>query len=258
MHGSSGNSLRGGIMRVEKTLLVVFCTCFFIMLFTLPNMRAAEIDEPAWIYKGRGDNQFRNGNAGQAIYEYKKALIRADREKTVYPEVHLQLAKIYRDEGLYELALSQIEIVLRNADKLQIPDLVFEARYTKAEVFLLMERYNDALNEYERIIRDDTNRKGYDTVSVYVIWEEPDEAPLKRMRYAEAYLRIGIIKYQSNNYENSIPALKMALLYRHELEKTLEYLISCYERTGDARAREFLNEIREAQDFAVRVKEETT
>jgi tetratricopeptide (TPR) repeat protein len=244
-------------MRTQKTFIVLFCVCFAVAVLPLPNVRAAEIDEPAWVYKGRGDTYFRKGDSGRAIYEYKKALIRAGREDTVYPEVNLQLAKIYRDEGLYELALSQIEIVQSNADRLQIPDLIYEARYVNAEVFLLLERYNDALTVYERIIREDGNRKGYDMASVYDIWEDPDGTPLKRMRFAEAYLRIGIIKYQSNNYENSIPALKMALLYRHELEKTLKYLMYCYERTGDARAYEFLKAISEARNDTVRVKEET-
>ena len=245
-------------MRIEKTFVVFFCVCIAVTVFPLSNLCAAEIDEPAWVYKGRGDDYFRNGDAGHAIYEYKKALIRAGRENTVYPEVNLQLAKIYSDEGLFELALSQIEIVQRNEDRLQIPDLIYESRYMEAGVFLLMERYSDALTVYEQIIREDVNSKGYDMVSVYDIWADPEEAPLKRMRFAEAYLRIGIIKYQSSNYENSIPALKMALLYRHELEETLGYLMSCYERTGDARAYEFLKEISEARNNKVRRKEKTT
>ncbi|MBN2322632.1 MAG: hypothetical protein JXQ30_02760 [Spirochaetes bacterium] len=244
-------------MRVRTLLVVLVSLCFAVCALPLSKAGAAGIDEPAWVYKGRGDGYFRRGDTGHAIYEYKKALIRAGKEGRVYPEVNLQLAKIYRDEGLYEFALSQIEIVQRNADVLQIPDAIYEARYTKAEVFFLMERYNDALTVYEQIIGEDENKKGYDLVSVYDIWVDPEDEPLKRMRFAEAYLRIGIIKYMSNNFENSIPALKMALLYRHELEKTVGYLMACYERTGDARAYDFLKEIQKRLNGTKPNKEET-
>jgi tetratricopeptide (TPR) repeat protein len=244
-------------MRIVGIFIFLLCICFIVCMSPLSKAAAAQIDEPAWVYKGRGDTYFRKGDAGHAIYEYKKALIRAGKEGRVYPEVNLQLAKIYRDEGLYEFALSQIEIVQRNAELLQIPDLIYEARYTMADVFILLERYNDALTVYEQIIREDENKKGYDMVSIYDIWADPDEEPLKRMRFAEAYLRIGIIKYISGNFENSIPALKMALLYRHEIDETLGYLMSCYERIGDARAYEFLKKIIETRNKTVRVKKET-
>ena len=243
-------------MRIVTHAVFFLFLCAAFGLLYAQTTGADEIDEPAWVYKGRGDVHYRKGDTGRAIYEYKKALIRARRENAAFPEVNLQLAKIYRDEGLYELALSQIGITRRNADKLQIPDLLYEARYTTAELYLLMDRYTEALEEYERITGEDENKKGYDTVSVYDIWKEPVGDTLKILRYGEAYYRIGIIKFRSNNIENAIPALKMALLYRYKLDETVVYLMACYERMGDVPAYEFMKEILDTRNVTATPKEE--
>lgn len=219
----------------------------FLMIAASFTALADNISEPAWVYKGRGDRYYRNGQTGQAIYEYKKGLIMANRSSSVYPEINLQLAKIYRDEGLYDLALSQVETVQKHRDSLQVPDLIYETLYTRADIYLLMKRYDEALKVYEGIIEQDKNRKLYSTFSIYELRPGDFKDPLTAKRYAEAYLGIGMIKYMSFNYENAIPALKMAMLYSHKPDITLNYLINCYEKMEDSRAIEYLLGIMETQ-----------
>jgi tetratricopeptide (TPR) repeat protein len=225
---------------------------WLLLLFTVAAALASNADdltEPAWVYKGRGDRSYRNGEVGHAIFEYKKALIKAKADGIIYPEVSLQLAKVYKDEGLYELAIDHIEIVERNRARLQIPDLIYETLYTKAEVFLQIERYNEALGVYEAIIGQDSNWKSYAGTSLYELVSIAIDDDASKGRYAEAYLRIGMLKYMNYNYENAIPALKMAMLYRHKWDQTLKYLLSCYEKVEDSRATEYLMGLMESGEI---------
>ena len=221
---------------------------FVLMLLAAPFAALADdLTEPAWVYKGRGDRYYRNGDTGRAIYEYKRALIRANRNGSVYPEVNLVLARIYTEEGLYDLALSQVDIVQKNGSMLQIPDLVYESFYTKAGIYISMERYDEALRVYESIIEKDDSWKSYSGMSLYELLSHTVDDRLKIKRFAEAYFVIGTIKYMSYNYENAIPAFKMAMLYQYKTDQTLKYLINCYEKVEDIRAVEYLLELMENQ-----------
>ena len=57
---------------------------FFLLWFAVytlvsfsPVILHAQVyhEEPAWVYKGRGDRYLKEGEPGMAIVEYKKALI---------------------------------------------------------------------------------------------------------------------------------------------------------------------------------------
>jgi tetratricopeptide (TPR) repeat protein len=240
-----GSAVRNIQLKDRALLLRVICVLLFLAACVSFTTNADDTVEPAWVYKGRGDRYYRDGQVGRAIYEYKKALIKANRDGAVYPEVNLQLAKIYKDEGLYELALSQVDIVQNNRSRLQIPDLSYEALYTKADVYIRMERYDEALKVYEGIIGQDDNWLAYAETNLYELEANVIDDITARTRFAEAYLRVGMIKYMTHNYENAIPSLKMALLYRHKADKTLRYLISCYEKVENRKATEYLKGIME-------------
>jgi tetratricopeptide (TPR) repeat protein len=202
-----------------------------------------ELNEPAWVYKGRGDRYYENGEKGYAIFEYKNALMKANDNGNEYPEANLQLAKIYKDEGLYDLALFNLDLVQKNKEHLQIPDLVYDLLYTKAEIYVLMKKYEQALEAYENIVSQDDNWRSFSKQSLYEIEGSfMDDARLRK-RFGEAYLMIGKIKLATYNYENAIPPLKMALLYKYRISDTLRYLISCYEKLENSRAQSYLHEL---------------
>ncbi len=87
-----------------------------ILLLSVSAVCADSFSEPSWVYKGIGDRHYKNGEIGEAIVAYKKALLArtnetANKEKdNGYPEVNLQLAKIYMAEELYDIAVNHLKI----------------------------------------------------------------------------------------------------------------------------------------------------
>jgi tetratricopeptide (TPR) repeat protein len=221
---------------------------YFILLFLLigaGSIVGEELEEPAWVYKGRGDRYYENGEVGYAIFEYKKALMQVNNKGEVYPEVNLQLAKIYKDEGLFDLAFFHIEEVQENEEHLQIQDHIYDLLYLKAEIYVLMKKYEQALEVYETIISRDSNWRSYSEQSLYEIEESYINDAKLRMRFGEAYLMVGKIKLATYNYENAIPALKMALLYKFRINETINHLLHCYEKLENSRAQSYLLELLE-------------
>ena len=205
---------------------------FFIFFFSL-ILFASNIKEPPWVYKGRGDRYYKNGEIGKAIVEYKKALnsnnnLTKPTKKNIYPEVNIKLSEIYLNEGLYDFALFQIEIAEHQKDYLQIPELIFNILYIKADIYYKQKKYNDAIVVYEEIVKNDNNLKEYFFENPYVIVGKYIDSPEHKKKYGKAYLEIGKIKYFLNNFDNAIPYLKMALLYRYEKDMALKYLVNCY------------------------------
>ncbi len=230
-------------MKKIVTIIVSNTIIFFSSLL----IYADNLNEPAWVYEGRGDRYYKNGEIGKAIFEYKKAISKVNNqsgaERSVYPEVSLKLAKIYSGEGLYDLALFQLDVAERNKDFLQIPDLFFEILYTKAEIYFLMKKYNESLLVYESIISFDNNWDSYSQQGIYEISENLIEDNRLKYKFGKAYLEIGKMKYHNNNFENAIPPLKMAMLYKYKWEVTLKYLINCYKKLENKRTEDYLIEL---------------
>jgi tetratricopeptide (TPR) repeat protein len=189
---------------------------------------ASDADEPAWVYKGQGDRFAKMGELGKAIVAYKKALI----SKTPYPEVNLQLAKVYAKDGLYDYAFSQIRIAETNKDRLEIPDLIYEVKYVKAEILQKQKKNAEAV--YREIIEDDDNWKYFlnvpyqNTILGRAIGTEESQA-----RYAKAYFELGRMKYDNGNFENALRFLEMAVLYKYKSETAMRYLTDSYRKLGN-------------------------
>ena len=205
----------------------------FLLLLSSVLVVAENYQEPPWVYKGRGDRYYKNGEIGKAIVEYKKALsnsrdLQETSTKNIYPEVNIKLAEIYIDEELYDLALFEIGIAENQKKYLQIPDLIYNILYIKAEILFKQKKYNKSIEVYGEIIKKDENWKLYSRQSPYEISEKFIEAPELKKKFGKAYLEIGKIKYLQNIFDNAIPFFKMALMYKYEKEVSLKYLISCY------------------------------
>jgi tetratricopeptide (TPR) repeat protein len=189
---------------------------------------AAEAAQPAWVYKGQGDRYAKMGELGKAIVAYKKALT----SKTPYPEVNLQLARVYAQDGLYDLAFSQIRIAETNKDLLEIPDLIYEVKYVKAEI--LQKQNKNAEAVYREIIEGDENWKIYmnepyqNTILGRAIGSKEEQA-----KYAKAHFELGRMKYDNGNFENALRFLEMAVLYKYNSETAMRYLIDSYKKLGN-------------------------
>jgi tetratricopeptide (TPR) repeat protein len=194
-------------------------------------------EEPAWVYTERGDRLRAQGKLGEAIAAYRTALIRKSVEKgpAAYPEVHLELAEIYREQGLYDLALRHIKTAENQREFLLIPDLIYRIWYTKADIHRDQERVDRVLEVYERIIQED-NEKNYffnrplSRLPGVMIREFRGNREL-RAKFGPAYYRVGAIKYRSGSYEAAEPYLRMAFLYGFNA-RTTEYLLDYYRMSG--------------------------
>lgn len=207
----------------------------FVLLMILTRFMAnAQInDEPAWVYKGRGDNFLREGEIGKAIFEYKKALVnrklRVNGDTiTVYPEVNIKLAKIYLFEGLFELALQQLEIAERFKDFLEIPDLIYDILYTRANLYVLQGRVNDATEVYEKIIARDKNWDYYSQLGLLDLPKSFVEDRELETKFGRAYFEVGEMKYVNKHFESATAYLKGAMAYQYKPEETRRYLVDSY------------------------------
>jgi tetratricopeptide (TPR) repeat protein len=208
------------------------------LLAGLPLFGVTGYDEPAWVYRGRGDRYYREGEMGRAISEYKKAIIRREREgegTESYPEVHLMLARIYLEQGLPELALQHVMIAENTKESLEIGDQVYDILYTKAKIFFMLDRIRDMEAVYTGIIGEDDNFEYYErqklsSLSDEFIRELRAMADL-RAKFGHAYYALGVLKYRNNSYDAAEPYLKMAFLYAYDAN-TARFLIDCYDKMG--------------------------
>jgi hypothetical protein len=156
----------------------------------------------------------------------------------VYPEVNLKLAQIYSREGLFDLALMQLQNVEEGEKNLQVPDHIFDAMYTRADIYKSMNNMTLYLDELDQIIEMDNNWEGGGNFKGYKerpLHKIPDSAvdqlsedDAGRVKFGRAYFDYGVEKYNNGNCEKAEPYLKMSFLYRYEREKSRDYLLQCY------------------------------
>jgi len=212
---------------------------FLIMLttFIYPFLTyAITLEDPAWVYKGRGDKYIRSGEIGQAIVEYKKAILkRKEEESGGYPEVHLALASIYYKEQLYNLALFHLKNAENERESLLIPDLIYDIWYLKADIYSKQGKISKMIELYQNILKNDSNSELYKTFNqkTYNLLKNLKIDEESQKKFGKAYFEVGKIKAESGNYENAVPYLAMAITYRYNPEKSLENLVNCYINMGN-------------------------
>jgi tetratricopeptide (TPR) repeat protein len=236
------------MMKIKIILLMAF-----ILLLSISAACADSFNEPSWVYKGIGDRHYRNGEIGEAIVAYKKALLArtnetANEEKeNGYPEVNLQLAKIYMAERLYEIAEKHLEIAEGKKHLLQIPDLELDILYTKAGLFYGRKNYIRSTEIYNEIIEKDL--KGKKELDKYLkehqdtLTENFIDNPERKAKFSRAYFGIAKIKYNTGNFDNAIPYLRMSLMYKYRPRETSEYLFNCYKYLNNQAMAEKIVEI---------------
>jgi tetratricopeptide (TPR) repeat protein len=186
------------------------------------------------------------------VLDNRTSSIRGDRlefvveRDTPYPEVNLALAGIYTKEGLYELANKQLSLFDREEDYLQIPDLIIEALYLRAEILLRQEKRDEYERMLEKIIAMDENweedAKGLRGYVNRPISQIPDSRiqvlardAVSRGKYGRAYFQVGQQKYLNGSEPGAEPYLIMALLYGYEGKEVYDLLKRYYVTTDQPR-----------------------
>lgn len=234
------------IERPARTLCLV--VVLFLAVCTVVPAHAfgdTWYDEPAWVYKARGDRLRDLGEPGEAIAQYRRALIKrsTDGDSAAFPEVHLELAEIYRQQQLYDLALQHIQSAKNQHEFLLIPDQVYRIMYTEAAIYADLNRLDQVLEVCMRIVEKDDeddnigdeNRRFFFNRTLSELPEryigEFRENKELRAKFGRAYYRVGSIKFRNGSYETAEPYLRMAFLYGVK-EKTTEYLLDYYQMHG--------------------------
>ncbi len=235
--------MNGDTARALCIALFVMATVLAPVLAPLAAYAVNGYEEPAWVYKERGDRLRVQGELGEAIAQYRKALIKKsmDQDGSSYPEVHLELAEVYREQELYDLALRHIRNAENQREFLMIPDLIYRIWYTRAAIYNDMGRMEQVLEVYERIVghddnyKEDVNRRFFFNRPLSMLPEtyipEFRQNEELRTKYGYAYYRIGSIRYENGRDEAAEPYLRMAFLYGYDA-KTAEYLLDYYGKRG--------------------------
>ncbi len=95
--------------------------------------------EPAWVVYQQGLEAFRNGDFGQAI-KVVKLLTETYGE---IPEAHLLQARVYEQEGEYQLAEKYYNRALELRKQLYVLEDKYTILYRLAEIYRIQKRYRD-------------------------------------------------------------------------------------------------------------------
>jgi len=115
------------------------------ILFVFAFLAAAEIHgqagggEPAWLVYQQGLDAFRKGDFGQAI----KVVKRMNEIYGEIPEAHLLQARVYEQEGEYQLAEKYYNRALELRKQLYVLEDKYTILYRLAEIYRIQKRYRD-------------------------------------------------------------------------------------------------------------------
>ncbi len=220
------------------TIILLVLSLFILFNTNIYSEEINTLKEPIWVYYGRGNRYFHNKNYGYALAEYKKALQKINKimetegkTNPYYPDITLKIAEIYFIEKLYNESLYYLDITLKNSELFRIKDRIFTVLYMKANCYLKLNKIDLAIKTFFEIINKDDNWKIYKILKITDI-PDPIDSPEKRKKFGKAYYTLGLIKYNSGNYENAIVYLKMSFLYLYRLNNTLDILKRCYSIIG--------------------------
>ncbi len=131
-------------MQSSKYLLIYLILFSFIILFDNSSLYGfADLTDPPFIYKARGDRYRRIGLLNKALYEYEKALsIKKD-----YPDCHYWSAVILLKKKLYTQALYEIKSALHfKKEKFENQILYIDTLFLEMDVYYSRGTERDAAN----------------------------------------------------------------------------------------------------------------
>ena len=211
--------------------------CFTIMLYAQEEefLNIVILEEPSWVYKARGDRFFREGKFGNALAQYKKALIRRKQEGS-YQKI----------DGIdIEMGLSRqggnLDIYLKKLNRFRTEH---EETSDHVERALRESRYEVALSLIQRVQRDAFDI-GAETVKedAEALFEEVIEYDHEN---EIANFQLGLLYAENKNYDDAMEAflkvwgsnpshggsmLNLALVYGHkgDFDRAKELIKSAYE-----------------------------
>ncbi len=169
-----------------------------------PGVRVYAENEPAWVTYERGQRALREGEFGEAVRAFRRAIERGG----PFPEAEAAIGEVYLVEGSLNLAERQFRRAIVQRGALRVPEEEYQLWYRLAEVYRLQENpraYELALLE---IVEDDEwfvseeyagEREGYRRVireegldRLLVLYRQRDDfARRAHALLGEHYLRTG-------------------------------------------------------------------
>jgi tetratricopeptide (TPR) repeat protein len=208
----------GNFRRVQKDFLLV-------------QRKEEGNQKKAPIYKARGDYFRNNGQYGEAIVEYEKA-IKADPH---YPEAHLEMGKIYIDKKIYEYALKEyslaykgINLMYDNQDKYELYKGLLDVYAYNAYVSPMINRQKQAenINSGISLVKEALGDYPQDEYFNYqagrFYYNNPDSDDLMAKKYlqktveinpsnSDALVILGELYYKHKNYKKAKEYVSRAL-----------------------------------------------
>lgn len=216
-----------------------------IVMLTACAMNFANMRETSGPMAKLGMEKIAKNDLQGALLDLKKA----EQANPYDPEVYYGLALTYRQWDKPALALSYIDKAIQYGDKLgfEHPGMKSEAYNLKGDILAGLKRYDEALANFERALKDDLYANPeYTLYNMAVVnlalgkrdaaQVRLDEALNKNPHYAPAWLAKGRILTQKGDTAGAINALRHAVLEFPGYLEAHADLAQLYIQTGDKKA----------------------
>ncbi len=202
----------------------IICLLIIISFMSL-NVVSQELNEPAWVYKARGDKYYNLKDYSKAIEEYLKAI----NKNKEYPEVYYKLGLIYKSRDLLDLSEYYFNQALLYKKHLEIDMMEVLILYELADLNFYKGNFYKFLENNLHVIKKDYNYE-YFNKSVFSL---TNIIPQGESVYARAYFSAGYYYFFTGNYNVALKYLFYAKLYNYNLSATYFLLANIYKIFGD-------------------------
>lgn len=125
----------------------------FVLIFSITFMQYAadyQLEEPPYAYKVRGDRYRRMGSEyyALALREYERAI----QQRRNYSECYYWTAWIFKEKGLYDQALMEIDLAIQYKEALEYKSLFIDMLYLKSEIFFKSNKNSEGKKVLEEIV----------------------------------------------------------------------------------------------------------
>ena len=197
-----------------STLVATIFSIYLIVGCTTTNTQVNQDSDRAEALRNMGNALVQQGKLREGL----SYLIKAEKVMAPDPNLHHELAIVYRDLGEYDLSLKQFKRAL------ELNPNFSDARNNLGTLYLLMEKWDQAIESFQLAIDDilyKTPDIAYNNMGLaYHNKEEYDKAIncyLKAIKsfpsYASCYTNLGLAYEMINRWEKAADAYKKSIQY---------------------------------------------
>ena len=188
--------------------------------FNGPQFGQLPTGTPSWVYYEEGQRYFDQGQFGQALVSFRRA-IELQPEKT-FPEAELGIGLVYEHEGESALAITHLSTAISQRKLFYIPQDYYSALYALAEIDSRAKDYRGYENALVSIVEEDrqfsdptlaVSRPAYRRTlendgldKLVLLYRLPDDFSLV------AHMDLGIFYVRTGNYSDAADHLMFSTL----------------------------------------------